>query len=602
MRRSLIPSLVLALAVASLPAGIADAAGGAGPGAASVGDGTFTGAPSAPLDAPAGPNSFVFYGSGWGHGLGMSQWGAYGLAKQGWGHKQIVKHFYSGTTITSSYANAPKELRVGLTQGRSKIHLSAQAGPVTLRIENRHTGTVVGTIPSGKTWTVRLVNGQYRVLNGSGKKVGGKDWGGTARNLYATYADAGARVRSPEGGATYSHGYLEFNVYSCAGSACAMRLILVLPPEQYLLGIGEVPSSWPTEALRAQVVAARSYAFSKVEISGQHRSPCNCALYDYVADMAYVGYSKEIGSDGKRWIAAVHKTSGEVAVSHGTVVQAFFTASDGGWTENNENVWGGTPLSYLRGVCDPGDYASANPNRVWTVKDSPTYVTTRLSPYTGNIGTIKNFSDINRGVSGRIITMKVNGGSGSNTITGSQLKAALGLNDDRVWINNDKNVTGSIRGKYDGLMCAPGLPTGRQISVSGGSKQRFQTGSIYHNNSTVTVWLKGPIYSEYLGTGGASGKLGLPASTVVAVGGAGCSSGCNRVMFENGRIYWKNGVGAFGLWGRVLHAYLGDGGATGSLGFPTSRVQIANDGSSSGTFEHGSIACPPPGGAGCAIS
>ena len=300
----------------------------------------------------------------------MSQWGAYGLAKRGWGHKQIVKHFYTGTTIKSSYANAPKELRVGLTQGRSKIHLAAQAGPVTLRIENRHTGTVVGTIPSGKTWTVRLVNGHYRVLDGSGKKVGGKDWGGTARNLYATYSN-GARVRSPEGGATYSHGYLEFNVYSCAGSACAMRLILVLPPEQYLLGIGEVPSSWPmAEALRAQVVAASSYAFSKVEIAGQHRSPCNCALYDYVADMAYVGYSKEIGSDGKRWIAV---GSGRPPARSRFARQAlaFYTSSDGGHTENNENVWGGTPISYLRGVCDPGDYASANPNRVWTVKDSP---------------------------------------------------------------------------------------------------------------------------------------------------------------------------------------------------------------------------------------
>jgi stage II sporulation protein D len=600
MRRSLIPSLVLSLAVALVPAGIAAAAGGAGPGAASVGDGTFTGAPSAPLDTTAAKGSFVFYGSGWGHGLGMSQWGAYGLAKQGWGHKQIVRHFYSGTKITSSYANAPTKLRVGLTQGRKKIHLEAQAGSVTLRIENRHTGTVVGTIPSGKTWTVRLVNGQYRVLDASGKRVGGKDWGGTARNLYATYA--GARVRSPEGGATYSHGYLEFNVYACAGNACAMRLILVVPPEQYLLGIGEVPSSWPTEALRAQAVAARSYAFSKVEIAGQHRQPCNCALYDYVADMAYIGYAKESGADGKRWISAVHKTAGQVAVSKGNVVQAFFTASDGGWTENNENVWGGSPLSYLRGVCDPGDFASANPNRVWTVKDSGDYVTTRLSPYTGNIGTVQGFSDFSRGVSGRIITVKVDGGGGSTTITGSELKAGLGLNDDRVWINKDKNVTGTIRGKYDHLMCAPGLPTGKQISVSGGSKQRFETGSIYHNTNTVTVWLKGPVYSEYLGTGGVGGKLGLPASSIVAIGGAGCSSGCNRVTFENGRIYWKSGVGAYGLWGRVLKAYLNKGGATGSLGFPTSRVQVADNHSSSGTFEHGSISCPPPGGSNCTIS
>src|SRR5438477_74496 len=87
MRRSLISSVVLALAVAFVSASPAGAAGGAGLGAASVGDGTDAGSPST-----VGPHSeataggFTFYGSGWGHGLGMSQWGTFGLAKQGWAH------------------------------------------------------------------------------------------------------------------------------------------------------------------------------------------------------------------------------------------------------------------------------------------------------------------------------------------------------------------------------------------------------------------------------------------------------------------------------------------------------------------------------------
>ncbi len=597
MRRALI-TLVVALAVASASALSASAAGGAGEGAASVGDGTYAG--GAKVVTRGAGAGFDFYGSGWGHGLGLSQWGAYGLAQDGWGHTKIVKHFYTGSIVESTAA--PNRIRLGLTQSQTKIHLEALAGPVTLRISNHTTGTLVGTIPEGKTWTVREVGDKYRVLNAKGVKVGGRDWGGTARNLYATYVPDGGRLHSSEGGATYSHGFAEFNIYDCGGSSCLMRLILIIPPEQYLLGLGEVPSSWPMASLRAQAIAARSYAFSKIEIYGQHRMPCNCALLDYAADMAYVGYSKESGVDGGRWIRAVRDTDGKVATSHGTVIQAFFTASDGGMTEDKQNVWGGDPISYLKGVCDPGDFTGANPNRVWTESFTAAYVTSRLAAYTGDIGTVKSFSDYVRGVSGRIVTVRANGASGSDVITGAQLKAALGLNDDKVWINKNKNITGAIRTEYDDIMCAPGLPTGVQVSLTGGSKQRFETGVIFHNTGDVTVWLKGPIYDEYVGAGGVDGPLGLPASNVVDITGPGCADGCNRVTFDDGRIYWKSGVGANALWGRVLSEYLAAGGAGGSLGFPTSRVVVAGDGSASAGFENGSISCPPPGAGACTVS
>ena len=230
----------------------------------------------------------------------MSQWGAYGLAKDGWAHKKILTHFYSGTAVKQD-PSPPRNLRIGLTQGESKVHLTAEAGPVTIRVDDPKTGTEIGTIPKGKTWTVRVAGDEYRVLNSAGKRVGGKDWGGTARDLFVTYD--GARVRSAAAGATYNRGFIEFNLYSCAGS-CAMRMILVIAPEAYLLGLGEVPSSWPMAALRAQAVAARSYALNKVE-SGQHRAGCNCGLYDSSLDQVYIGWAKEGGSQGDRWVRAV---------------------------------------------------------------------------------------------------------------------------------------------------------------------------------------------------------------------------------------------------------------------------------------------------------
>jgi SpoIID/LytB domain protein len=555
-----------------------------------------------PTASGSAAGSFTFYGSGFGHGLGMSQWGAYGMARQGWQTKGILTHFYSHTRVKDA-ASPPATLRIGLTQGNSKIRLEALGGRVTLRIGNRRTGSLVGEIPRGDTWTVRVAGSKYRILDADGHRVGGRTWGGRTRNLYATYTADGAKVRVPEGGATYNRGFLEFNLYRCGGSACVERLILPLSPQAYLYGLGEVPSSWPMAAMRAQADAARSYAFAKAA-TGQHRPPCNCALYDSSIDQVYVGSLKEDGPDGRRWVRAVNQTKDQVVTYQGSTIEAFYTSSSGGYTENNENVWGGTAVAWLRGVCDPGDFTSANPNRVWQSTFTAARVTSSLSAYTGDIGRVQRFRDFQRGVSGRIETVTVVGGQGTSSVTGTELRAALGLRDDRVWINSDKNVTGKIRAKYDRLMCAPGLPQSPQTHVTGGSRQRFRTGAIYHNvDAAVTVWLKGPTYDEYTAVGGANGVLGLPVADPVAITGpSGCSGGdCKRTTFDHGRIYWKNGVGAHGLWGSVLDAYLGDGGAQGSLGFPTTRVHRQSDGSRTATFEHGTITCPSGGGS-CTIS
>ena len=97
-------------------------------------------------------DTFRFHGSGYGHGIGMSQWGAYGLAQQGWSHRRILTHFYSGTRVITS-STLPRKLRVGLTSGRSVIHLGARNGPVRLWLDGPG-GSFVAKIPSGQDWTV----------------------------------------------------------------------------------------------------------------------------------------------------------------------------------------------------------------------------------------------------------------------------------------------------------------------------------------------------------------------------------------------------------------------------------------------------------------
>jgi uncharacterized protein with LGFP repeats len=153
------------------------------------------------------------------------------------------------------------------------------------------------------------------------------------------------------------------------------------------------------------------------------------------------------------------------------------------------------------------------------------------------IGTVTGFTGAVRGVSGRIVEITVQGETGSATISGTTLRSSLGLSDDRVWINRDRQVIGEIRAKYDATGCSPGLPTSRQVSVAGGRRQTF----------------------------------------------------------EGGSIFFKDGLGAHELGGDVLAYYLDQGGPSGSLGFPTSDVQKLDNGSTRARFENGTITCRPSG-------
>jgi SpoIID/LytB domain protein len=507
-----------------------------------------------PLTGPsaAAAGTFTFFGSGYGHGVGMSQWGAYGLALQGWSSNRILTHFYQGTKVVAS-DTLPSSIRVGLTSGRKTVHLTAKAGPVRIWVGAALTGTLVGKIPKDATWTIAAKDGFYAVRDQSGTLVG--RWGSPTKNLYLTYADTGSRVFIPEADAIWSQGFvynrgsIEFNLYACK-TGCVERLIARLALEQYLYGLGEVPASWPAAAMQAQAVAARTYAVYAIRHVGL-RPSCNCDLTDGSGDQTYIAYDREGGTDGSRWVDAVDATAHQVVTYQGNVIQSFYSASDGGHTQNVEDAWHGGNTAYaipwLTGVCDPGEYTSANPYDVWTATFDAATVTSRLKGYTGAIGTISRFRGVVRDDSGRIMTAVAVGSSGKAPITGDQLQAALGLRDNRVWINADKNVTGAIRRRYDALMCKPGLPSSPRQSVPGGAQQFFQSGGIYRNgNKDLTVWLQGAIDAEYRAVGSAGGRLGVPDTGVLDLSKTRATSGVasSRVDFAKGGRLTLNVTGS----------------------------------------------------------
>ena len=540
------------------------------------------------------PGTFTFFGSGWGHGLGMSQWGAYGLAQMGWSHTRILEHFYSGTNVVKE-TNLPSIIRVGLTAGNTVISLHAVGGRVSLLTGDQNTGVLIGQVPGGKTWTVRAVAGGYKIVDQNGQVVGGGPVGGPSLDLFATYG-AGTRVTIPQAGASYDRGYMQFEMTG-ASTARVMKLVLPISLEDYLLGIGEMPSSWPMQALESQAVAARSYAVYKM----RHypvQSSCGCNVVDGANDQTYIGWNKSSGPDGARWVNAVGATGSEVVEYQHAVADTFFTASDGGHTEDIQVQWG-TPQSsypYLAGVCDPGESAApGDPWLNWSKTLSASTVTNALG-LAGQLNTVSKFGAGNRGSSGRIQTITVFGTNGrSASVSGATIRSRLGLYDDRVWVNSNRNVLGGIRSSYDSANCAPGLPTSAKRSFTNGSGQNFQQGAIYSNTkASVNVWIKGAMLDEYRAAGGAGGRLGLPTSQVIDLTThsktLSCPNGCSRIDLTRGRIYSKTGVGTSALWGSVLRAYLGQGGASGSLGFPTSRVQ-GSGGTTTASFEHGTITC-----------
>ncbi len=133
-----------------------------------------------------------------------------------------------------------------------------------------------------------------------------------------------------------------------------------LPFEDYLKGIAEVPRSWPPEALKAQVVAARSYAASRLDPGGE---------YDLCATDAcqvYMGMGVEAGAFGRRWARAVEETAGEVLLHQGEPAQTFYSSTSNGRTYSNADVWGGDPLPYL--PAQPEEDDGESPVSRWQVE------------------------------------------------------------------------------------------------------------------------------------------------------------------------------------------------------------------------------------------
>ena len=184
-------------------------------------------------------------------------------------------------------------------------------------------------------------------------------WQGT-RDL----AGGATVVDIPGAGGTYRWGRLE-----ATRIGGTLNLVNVLRlHDEYLDGIAEVPTSWAPAALQAQAVAARTYAIRA--LAGKPSSSCACDVHDDTRSQVFRGWDREGGQGGSRWVAAVHATapssrSGRVVTYQGKPIDAVYFSSDGGATENSEDVWS-SAVPYLRSVPDPWSAGGGNPLASWT--------------------------------------------------------------------------------------------------------------------------------------------------------------------------------------------------------------------------------------------
>ena len=306
------------------------------------------------------PKSFVFSGSGFGHGVGLSQYGAKGMALEGKSAVEILNYYFPQAEVTPVVDTAT--ISVNIAHQVSALSLVI---PVTDSATVAIDTAVATSLPPNSTLNFAI----------SGKLISGP--GGLGKVWIVKWNNPQSVVSMNYGKTKFqvSHGYIQLRAVNSPGLGFRIEATNLLRlHDEYLYGIAEVPSSWPEAALQSQAIASRTYALLRMN---SIKKACDCHVYNSKYDQAFVGYSKE-GEPryGQLWKAAVDATAvdegqGLAITIDGVPVSVFFSSSTGGMTQLAIDVWG-TNIPHLVSVADPWSIDPAiNKNYAnWTKKVS----------------------------------------------------------------------------------------------------------------------------------------------------------------------------------------------------------------------------------------
>ena len=334
------------------------------------------------------PATIVFSGHGWGHGVGLSQYGAYGYAKHGRTYDQMIAHYYPGTDLEPGPA---KTIRVLLAGGASSLTISSDA-PVTVE-DSSGASYDLAALPLKLTPSLEV-----EPADGSGKVALTGPLKFTATTSPLVYA-----------GRKYGG---SFRVLVSGGK---LRLVNAVGLERYVYGVVpcESPHDWPAEALKAQAVVARTYALGSI------RPSADFDVYADTRSQVYHGISGEFPES----TAAVKDTAGEVVYYKGQIARTFFFSTSGGRTSSISDAWPkAQPVPYLVSVNDP--YDDASPYHDW---GPVTFSAKKLGSKLHIAGPISDLKTKRNG-SLRVATATITGADSKTwQATGDAVKLALGL-------------------------------------------------------------------------------------------------------------------------------------------------------------------------------
>ena len=386
--------------------------------------------PPAPV-VPPGPvfmpgpipvaGTITLYGRGYGHGVGMSQWGARGRALAGQDAATILAHYYQATTFATIDPSAP--IRVLLVSNFSPTpdrpaRIVGLNGPWTI-------DGLGALFPPAAALTLSPRPGSWQA------SVAAAD--GTVLWSAPVTGDLVARPAAP-------HTLLQVAFKASASNVYrgAVRLITTsrvtavneLGIDEYLLGVvpAEMSYRWPAEALKAQAIAARTYALRRL------RPTAPWDVHDDTRSQVYRGVLVERPSVTR----AILDTRGQVLMVGATVANTPFHSADGGATESNEFVWTradgaviGKPSPELRGSSDRAPdgtpYDAASPSASWR---TATYSIESFSaimaanPRTA-VGLVTAIAFSRPGISGRVVSVTLYGMAGVKTVSGTLFQAVF---------------------------------------------------------------------------------------------------------------------------------------------------------------------------------
>jgi stage II sporulation protein D len=350
--------------------------------------------------APAhAASSFVIRGAGFGHGVGMSQYGAMGYARHGASYDQILEHYYTGTQVTQLHAAATVRVLLQTTSAVSFTGANKAGGR---------------KVSPGKRYTVRLKRGVLRLYSPKRHALKVKSGAVPMRITGKQPIVVGGRALNGRSGGAY-RGALELRPSSGGG----VNVINAVGIDDYVQGVVPVesPASWPGEALKAQAVAARTYALTT------SKGGDGFDQYPDTRSQVYGG----IGVEQATTNAATQATAGEVVTYGGAPVVTYFFSTSGGRTEDVENSALGTvPKPWLKSVDDP--YDDVSPRHRW----APVAMSLgKADKQLGSLvkGKFRGIDVVQRGVSPRIMWADVVGSKGTTRVSGATLRARLGLYD-----------------------------------------------------------------------------------------------------------------------------------------------------------------------------